>query len=74
MQIVTSWMRQGIQQGIQQGESTLILRQLNRRLGEVNPQLQAQIQSLSTAELEDLGEALLNFTTTTDLEAWFENR
>ncbi|BBD57449.1 hypothetical protein NIES2109_02150 [Nostoc sp. HK-01] len=70
MQIVTSWMRQGIQQG----EAKLILRLLNRRLGEVNPQLQAQIQGLSSAELEDLGEALLDFTTTTDLEAWFENR
>ncbi|MBE9210254.1 DUF4351 domain-containing protein [Nostoc sp. LEGE 06077] len=70
MQIVTSWMRQGIQQG----EAKLILRLLNRRLGEVNPQLQAQIQSLSTAELDDLGEALLDFTTTADLEAWFENR
>ncbi|MEH2157898.1 DUF4351 domain-containing protein [Nostoc sp.] len=74
MQIVTSWMRQGIQQGIQQGELTLILRLLNRRIGEVNPQLQERIQTLSTAELETLGEALLDFTTTADLEAWFEGR
>ncbi|MBN3922330.1 DUF4351 domain-containing protein [Nostoc sp. NMS4] len=70
MQIVTSWMRQGIQQG----ELTLILRQLNRRIGEVNPQLQERIQTLSTDELENLGEALLDFTTTADLEAWFESR
>lgn len=78
MQIVTSWMRQGIQQGVQQGvqqgELTLILRQLNRRLAEVNPQLQERIQTLSTPELEDLGEALLDFTTAADLEAWFEGR
>ncbi|QLE55716.1 DUF4351 domain-containing protein [Nostoc sp. TCL26-01] len=70
MQIVTSWMRQGMQQG----EVKLICRLLNRRLGEVNPQLQERIQDLSTAELEDLGEALLDFTTTADLEAWFESR
>ncbi|MBN3896464.1 MAG: DUF4351 domain-containing protein [Nostoc sp. NOS(2021)] len=70
MQIVTSWMRQGIQQG----ELTLILRLLNRRIGEVNPQLQERIQTLSTAELENLGEALLDFTTAADLEAWFEGR
>ncbi|MBD2255082.1 DUF4351 domain-containing protein [Nostoc parmelioides] len=70
MQIVTSWMRQGVQQG----ELTLILRQLNRRLGEINPQLQERIQGLSTAELEDLGEALLDFTSTADLEAWFASR
>ncbi|OYE04007.1 DUF4351 domain-containing protein [Nostoc sp. 'Peltigera membranacea cyanobiont' 232] len=74
MQIVTSWMRQGIQQGIQQGELTLILRLLNRRIGEVNPQLQERIQTLSTNELETLGEALLDFTTAADLEAWFEAR
>ncbi|MGH1393731.1 MAG: DUF4351 domain-containing protein [Trichormus sp.] len=78
MQIVTSWMRQGIQQGmqqgIQQGELTLILRQLNRRLGDVNPQLQERIQGFSTAELEDLGEALLDFTNTSDLEAWLESK
>jgi len=70
MQIVTSWMRQGIQQG----ELKMILRLLNRRIGEVNPQLQERIQTLSTDELENLGEALLDFTTTADLEAWFEGR
>jgi len=70
MQIVTSWMRQGVQQG----ELTLILRQLNRRFGEINPQLQERIQGLSTAELEDLGEALLDFTSSADLEAWFASR
>ncbi|MBN3896465.1 MAG: DUF4351 domain-containing protein [Nostoc sp. NOS(2021)] len=70
MQIVTSWMRQGIQQG----ELKMILRLLNRRIGEVNPQLQERIQTLSTAELENLGEALLDFTTAADLEAWFEAR
>ncbi|WP_335337843.1 DUF4351 domain-containing protein [Nostoc piscinale] len=52
----------------------MILRQLNRRLGEVNPQLQAQIQNLSTAELEELGEALLDFSSMADLAAWFESR
>ncbi|MEH1936648.1 MAG: DUF4351 domain-containing protein [Nostoc sp.] len=70
MQIVTSWMRQGIQQG----ELKMILRLLNRRIGEVNPQLQERIQTLSTDELETLGEALLDFTTAADLEAWFEAR
>jgi hypothetical protein len=59
---------------MQQGELTLILRQLNRRLGAVNSQLQERIQGLSSAELEYLGEALLDFTTTADLEAWFESR
>jgi hypothetical protein len=30
-----------------------------------------QIQSLSFEQLEELGEALLDFTTLADLEAWF---
>jgi predicted transposase YdaD len=75
MQIVTSWMEEGMQQGLEQGrqrEAALILRQLNRRVGSVSPQLQERIQNLSITELEDLGEALLDFTTVADLEAWFE--
>ncbi|WP_315788138.1 DUF4351 domain-containing protein [Fischerella sp. JS2] len=75
MQIVTSWMEEGIQQGLEQGrqrEAALILRLLNRRVGSVSPPLQERIQNLSITELEDLGEALLDFTTVADLEAWFE--
>jgi hypothetical protein len=75
MQIVTSWMEEGIQQGLEQGKQqeavALILRQLNRRVGSLTPQLQERIQSLSTSKLEDLGEALLDFNSIADLEAWF---
>lgn len=78
MQIVTSWMEEGIQQGMQQGmqqeAATLVLRQLNRRFGRVSPQLQERIQNLSTTELEDLAEALLDFTNIADVEAWLGNR
>lgn len=52
----------------------LVVRLLYRRLGMVSPQLQEQIQSLSTVELEDLGEALLDFSNTADLETWLGNR
>ncbi|BAZ26178.1 hypothetical protein NIES4073_70840 [Kalymmatonema gypsitolerans NIES-4073] len=78
MQIVTSWMEEGIQQGLQQGmqqeAATLVLRQLNRRFGRVTPQLQERIQNLSTTELEDLAEALLDFTNIADVEAWLGNK
>ncbi|MDF5726052.1 MAG: DUF4351 domain-containing protein [Rhizonema sp. PD37] len=77
MQIVTSWMEQGIEQGIEQGKKqeavALVSRQLSRRVGILTPQLQERIQNLSTTELEDLGEALLDFTSVRDLEVWFEN-
>ncbi|BAZ22341.1 hypothetical protein NIES4073_32230 [Kalymmatonema gypsitolerans NIES-4073] len=73
MQIVTSWMRKGLEQGEKQGELKLLMRQLNRRLGEISLQLKGKIENLSTPELENLGEALLDFYSVEDLEAWFEN-
>jgi ABC-type uncharacterized transport system permease subunit len=70
MEIVTSWMEEGIQQGIQQGEVSIILRQLHRRLGPLDPQLEVQIRNLSIQQVGELGEALLDFSTETDLVNW----
>ncbi|MEQ9482816.1 MAG: DUF4351 domain-containing protein [Coleofasciculus sp. F4-SAH-05] len=80
MQIVTSWMEEGLQQGLQQGrqegrkegELMLIQRLLRRRIGVVEPLLQAQIQQLSIPQLEDLAEALLDFSNRDDLITWLE--
>ena len=69
MQIVTSWM----EQGIEQGERSLILRLLTRRIGDVTPDLQSQIQSLSLPQLESLGEALLDFSQPSDLVEWLRS-
>ena len=57
---------------MQKGERVLILRQLTRRLGSVSESLQAQIEALSLIQLEDLGEALLEFSRVEDLEAWLQ--
>ncbi|PPS42774.1 DUF4351 domain-containing protein [Chroococcidiopsis sp. TS-821] len=72
MEIVTSWMEQGIEQGRQEEAQSLILRLLNRRIGAVDSQLQTQIQQLSLSQLEELGEALLDFTEITNLISWLE--
>nr|WP_199330662.1 DUF4351 domain-containing protein [Microcoleus sp. FACHB-68] len=82
MQIVTSWMEEGIQQGLQQGlqqgrqegELALIMRLLNRRLGTVELQLQERIQQLSISQLEDLAEALLDFSQVGDLVNWLDSQ
>ena len=78
MEIVTSWMEQGIQQGLQQGRQqeavSLILRLLTRRFGAVEPLLQERIERLSLAQLEDLGEALLDFDRAADLTAWLDGQ
>jgi predicted transposase/invertase (TIGR01784 family) len=54
----------------QKGELKLLLRQLNRRVGTVSIELQERVRSLPLEQLEELGEALLDFTALSDLEAW----
>lgn len=61
---------EGLQRGLQQGEQRLVLRQLNRRFGEIDSALIERIQGLSVEQLESLAEALLDFTAIADLEAW----
>ncbi|MEH1864826.1 MAG: DUF4351 domain-containing protein, partial [Nostoc sp.] len=62
----------GKQEGKQEGEKQLILRLLQRRLGELSPELQERIQSLSLNQLETLGEALLDFSAMEDLLNWLQ--
>ncbi|MBO1047847.1 MAG: DUF4351 domain-containing protein [Dolichospermum sp. DEX182a] len=57
----------------QEGEQRLIIRQLNRRIGEIDSLLIQKVQELSVEKLEELGEALLDFTSVTDLETWLEH-
>ena len=58
----------------QQSERSLVLRQLQRRVGTVPAALHDPINALALSDLEDLGEALLDFTTLTDLEMWLQSR
>ncbi|MBD2309118.1 DUF4351 domain-containing protein [Chroococcidiopsis sp. FACHB-1243] len=51
-------------------KSFLINLKKDWRIGEVALQLQAQIQNLTTPQLEELGVALLDFNNATDLAAW----
>jgi predicted transposase YdaD len=66
--------QRGLQQGRQEGERSLVLRLLTRKLGELPPQIREQIETLSLEELENLGEALLDFTSLLDLQAWLTNK
>ncbi|MBD1809745.1 Rpn family recombination-promoting nuclease/putative transposase [Microcoleus sp. FACHB-SPT15] len=58
--------------GRAEGEATLIIRQLTRRFGSVDPTTQERIQSLSNLHLEELSEALLDFSAITDLTLWLD--
>jgi hypothetical protein len=74
MQIVTSWMEQGIERGIERGERSLILRQLNRRVGALDSVTENQVVNLSLAQLDLLGEALLDFSGMADLQDWLRSQ
>ncbi len=62
-------LREGREEG-RQSELRLVIRLLTRRLGTISPELQSQIQQLSLTQLEDLGEALLDFANEADLVNW----
>jgi predicted transposase YdaD len=60
---------EGLEQG-RRSEVKLIFRQLQRNLGKIGTDIENQIQDLSFLQLEDLGEALLDFKTEIDLINW----
>jgi predicted transposase YdaD len=68
------WYQEIRQEGRQEGEQSLILRLLTRRIGEVTPERQSQIQALSLPQLEALGEALLDFSEPADLDEWLRSQ
>ncbi|HYQ90963.1 MAG TPA: Rpn family recombination-promoting nuclease/putative transposase [Candidatus Competibacteraceae bacterium] len=63
---------EGQAQGQKKEAVTMILRQLRRRLGPLDTAQETQIQSLSVSELEELGEALLDFHNMAELTAWLQ--
>jgi predicted transposase YdaD len=63
-----------IERGKREEALSFTLRLLTRRIGEVAPDLQAQIQNLPTFQLEELGLALLDFSSPDDLTAWLQNQ
>ncbi|UUO15520.1 DUF4351 domain-containing protein [Dolichospermum heterosporum] len=72
MQIVTSWMEQGIERGIER-EKNLIIRQVNRKLGKIDAKLEAQIRNLNVEIIELLGESIFDLSTVEDLQNWLNN-
>ncbi|MES1026697.1 DUF4351 domain-containing protein [Gloeocapsa sp. BRSZ] len=65
----------GEQRGRYSEGRSLVLRLLTRRIGELPQDLRTQIEALSLEQLENLAEALLDFQSITDIDAWLaENR
>jgi predicted transposase/invertase (TIGR01784 family) len=65
--------REAKEEGQQQEAANLVLRQLRRRLGAISDELGNRISHLPLSVLEDLSEALLDFSSLDDLSAWLES-
>lgn len=77
MPYITSVEQIGYDRGIEEEtqrslerQRSLILRQLNRKVGLIDNRVLTQITNLSVAQLEDLGEALFDFDSVDDLDRW----
>jgi predicted transposase/invertase (TIGR01784 family) len=74
--LAEEWILEGEQRGEQRGKqqeaAKLTLRQLHQRFGILEAELDERIRSLSTEQLENLSEALLDFTAKGDLLAWLD--
>jgi predicted transposase YdaD len=74
MQMTTSWKEEGILEGMQQGMQqeglSLIIRQLARKLGALPASALDAVRALDLSQLEDLGDALLDFSKREDLDTW----
>ena len=66
MGLVSSWELKGITQG----KEELVARQLRRRVGLISVEVTERLERLSSEHLDELGEALLDFTGQADLEQW----
>jgi len=55
-------------------QQSLILRQIVRRLGTIEPETENCIRQLGVQQLEDLGDAILDFNQQSDLTAWLESQ
>ena len=61
------------QEAKQEEATNLLVRQLSKRFGKLSGNYIETISNLTIEQLEDLGEALLDFIDITDLEEWLKS-
>ncbi|CAN1211491.1 DUF4351 domain-containing protein [Tumidithrix helvetica PCC 7403] len=72
-EILAEGKQKGLQQGLQQGQIVMLLRLLTHKFGKVSPRVKSRLAKLSVSQLEDLAEAVLDFETVADLNAWLRS-
>ncbi len=70
MEIVTSWMEKGIEQGAKREAIALVLRLLRKHFGDIPLELEAKVEKFSTEQAEKLFDAALDFQSQDDLLKW----
>jgi Domain of unknown function (DUF4351) len=76
MNIVTSWMEQGIAQAEEQSrarEAALLVKLLRRNIGAVSAAAEQAIAHLSFEQFEQLGDVLFDFASEEDLLTWLSH-
>lgn len=66
--------QEGLQEGKQTGRQEMALRIISRRLGPAKYDLVGRLSTLTTAQLDELAEAIFDFSTHADLDAWLALR
>jgi hypothetical protein len=69
-QAYLEWEQATEQRGRQEEGLSFVLRLLPHRIGEIPPEIEAHLRTLSLTQLEELGEALLSFSQLSDLQDW----
>jgi predicted transposase YdaD len=65
--------QEGRQEGEQAGEVRLVLRLLSKRVGKIGDRSVEIINRLTLEQLDDLGDALLDFGNIADLDNWLRS-
>ena len=65
--------QKGEKQGDKRGEQRTIIRLLNRRFGELDSSLVDRIKTLNIEKLDNLADALLDFSNINDLGTWLNS-
>ncbi|NJL05552.1 MAG: DUF4351 domain-containing protein [Chloroflexaceae bacterium] len=68
--IITLSREEGRAEGHAEGRSSMLLRQLTRRLGELPEPLRAQVQQLHSDDLLELADTIFEIATLADLTVW----
>ncbi len=63
---------EGREEGEREATLKLVIGQLTKRFGEISEEMCSSISGLPLTSLENLSEALLDFTNLTDLQTWLE--